>query len=229
MRRLLEFALKDKVRYLQRQGGIDQTLCLQYAPVDRAEQLRADFAFAVTWAVVAESGSVRDAEAFAALVAAARPKLLPLAADVLPVLGEILERYHELRRVLYGADLEALFPGAWADLDGQLGYLVYPGFLTEVPLARLRHYPRYLAAMQYRIERLEFDPAADASRQERVEGFWRDYLARVAALEDYPETLDGFHWLLEEYRVSLFHQQLGTAEKVSAKRLAAAWAEVPEP
>ncbi|MEM9301242.1 MAG: DUF3418 domain-containing protein, partial [Pseudomonadota bacterium] len=151
------------------------------------------------------------------------------ASETLPVLRETLERYQELRRQLYGADLQALFPGAWEDLDGQLGYLVYPGFLTEVPLARLRHYPRYLRAMQERIERLELDPAADAGRQDRVAGFWEGYLRRVAELEDYPAELDEFHWLLEEYRVSLFAQRLRTASKVSAKRLAAAWQAVPEP
>jgi ATP-dependent helicase HrpA len=36
--------------------------------------------------------------------------------------------------------------------------------------------------------------------------------------------MDRYRWLIEEFRVSIFAQPLGTAEKVSEKRLADAWA-----
>ena len=60
-----------------------------------------------------------------------------------------------------------------------------------------------------------------------VSGFWNRYLEHIHAGAEYGEELDRFRWLLEEYRVSVFAQQLGTAQKTSAKRLSEAWRKVP--
>ncbi|MDT8321481.1 MAG: DUF3418 domain-containing protein, partial [Xanthomonadales bacterium] len=63
----------------------------------------------------------------------------------------------------------------------------------------------------------------DAERQALVEPWWRRYLELLEIGRLYDADMDRFRWLLEEYRVSLFAQRLGTAGKVSAKRLASAW------
>ena len=227
LRRLLELNLKDKFRYLERHAGIDQEMCLHYTVVDTCEQLKRDFTFAVSMAVVHDYDQpVRDAAAFDALVEHARSALLPTAARYLPALKETLAQYFAVHRRVYARDFEQVFGWAAEDILSQLGYLVYPGFLIEVDLERLTHYPRYLEALTRRLERMEHDPGKDRQKQERVEGFWRDYLRQVEELEDYPPALDQFHWLIEEYRVSLFAQELGTRDKVSASRLKSAWAEV---
>jgi ATP-dependent helicase HrpA len=99
--------------------------------------------------------------------------------------------------------------------------LLEPGFLREWPAARLAHYPRYLRAMRLRAERLRLDPARDRQRLLQVVPYWREYLQRHTTGERSVE-LEALRWLVEEWRVSLFAQELKTAEPVSAKRLARA-------
>ncbi len=226
LRRLVALALKDKFRYLDRALPLDTELTLRYAPIDSPRALKRDLTFAISMtSVEAFVEPVRNAEAFQRLCEHVRGDLLERANALTETLRGVLAEYTEVRQRL--SEIETLHPLAHSDLSEQLGYLLYPGFLTEVPDARLAHYPRYLRAIYVRLERLEQDPARDLERQDRISGFWADYLERCAAADEYPVELDEFHWLLEEYRVSLFAQELKTAVPVSAKRLRAKWAKIP--
>ncbi len=106
-----------------------------------------------------------------------------------------------------------------ADAREHLDSLVHPGFLREVGFERLAHYPRYLEGLRLRIDRLKRDPAKDQVKLLEVLPFWRAWQRLSVARPDDREV-DSLHWLIEELRVSLFAQELKTAEPVSAKRLA---------
>jgi ATP-dependent helicase HrpA len=100
-------------------------------------------------------------------------------------------------------------------LEEDLARLVPPDFLKHTPHERLEHLPRYLKAMLQRGERAWLSPVKDAERA-RLLVVFRDWKSQV------PEAnFEAFRWLLEEYRVSVFAQELGTAQPVSAKRLEA--------
>ena len=114
-------------------------------------------------------------------------------------------------------------PAVFEDMSAQLHDLLYEGFMPDLELRRFRHYPRYLEAMRFRLEKLELDPARDARLMQQLAPWWRQYLEHIARGGIYDEALDDYRWLLEEYRVSLFAQHLGTAEKTSPKRLGEAW------
>lgn len=87
-------------------------------------------------------------------------------------------------------------------------------------MARLRHFPRYLAAIEYRLDKLRGNLARDRQNTEEVSRFEDRYLA----LGEAPgEEFDDYRWMLEEFRVSLFAQPLGTTQPVSAKRLERLW------
>jgi ATP-dependent helicase HrpA len=107
---------------------------------------------------------------------------------------------------------------AWAI---ELEALVHPRFLREMELARLRRYPVYLEALCRRIERARRDPARDAARARPVIAFIRRY----AALKAPGPHKRRLRWLLEEYKVQVFAQELGTGEKVSDKIIEAALAQ----
>ena len=84
------------------------------------------------------------------------------------------------------------------------------------------HIPRYLKALATRMERAKLNPVKDKERAALI----APYLARSKALRENPpksaearEQLDAFRWMVEEYKVSLFAQELGTAMPVSPKRL----------
>jgi ATP-dependent helicase HrpA len=111
---------------------------------------------------------------------------------------------------------------ALADMSDQRARLVYPGFVTDSGLRALRHYPRYFAAMNARLDRLPADLRRDAVLAAQVASVQVPYLNRVAALppgESAGEDLKAVRWLIEELRVSLWAQQLTTAQPVSVQRV----------
>ena len=129
----------------------------------------------------------------------------------------MLELFHGVTRSL--AALRGRFAAAEDDIGEQLGFLLYPGFLTEVTERTLRDYPRYLKAIAFRLERLDFDPRRDEARMQVVRRYWKAYLAATETEDIDADALDQLHWLIEEFRVSVFAQQLGTSGKISERLL----------
>ncbi len=112
------------------------------------------------------------------------------------------------------------------DVSRQLSHLVVPGCLRVYPRDRLTSLPRYLRAIQVRLERLPNGPQKDQSKADQVLPFWRDWLDKRADLlaRGVPEEeVDSFRWLIEELRVSVFAPELRAAVPVSAQRLAEMW------
>ena len=116
------------------------------------------------------------------------------------------------------------------EIRQQLRDLTSPGFLGLTTWKWLKHYPRYFNAMATRIEKLpSTPPTREQEAMDEIAVHWKRYESmRVnhlnQALID-PE-LKQFRWMVEEYRVSLFAQQLGTSLTVSSKRLEKQWKKV---
>jgi ATP-dependent helicase HrpA len=95
--------------------------------------------------------------------------------------------------------------------------------VADAGAERLRHLPRYLAALRSRQEKLSAGGVGrDRMLMDQVAPLQEAYLNRVGALPDgQPEPLPllRVRWMLEEYRVSLFAQQLGTPEPISDARI----------
>ena len=124
---------------------------------------------------------------------------------------------------------ERLSPATVAAVKNQLAWLVFPGFLRNVPLSRLRHYRRYLEGVRIRLERARLSPSTDAEREALVAPYWNRYRETVTAQKGprfNVEALADYRWMVEEFRVSVFAQELRTPTPISAKRLDAKWAEV---
>jgi ATP-dependent helicase HrpA len=170
--------------------------------------------------LVDQVGPVRDPEAFAALVERARAVLPDAAAGVLQQLIRVLAEWRTVEKSLSGRVEMAMLP-AMTDLRAQLARLVHPGFVAEAGSAALREYPRYLKAMVARVERLA-DQARDRELMDRVDVLQQAWQHRMDALaEGRPPGADlrRVRWMLEEYRVSLWAQHLGTAQPVSDARI----------
>lgn len=105
--------------------------------------------------------------------------------------------------------------------------MIYAGFWTTTPYAQIREMPRYLKAVLNRLEKSAQDPLRDLKQFKEIEPFRERYWKAVKAANGRiaPEQ-DVFRWQLEEFRVSLFAQQLKTPYPVSAKRLEEAWKQV---
>ncbi|MDF2491907.1 MAG: hypothetical protein K0Q58_485, partial [Microbacterium sp.] len=115
--------------------------------------------------------------------------------------------------------------GALGDVRGQLAGLVFPGFVSRIGLARLAHLPRYLQGAKERVDALSDQPGRDRARMtefERVAAVYAEAGGTIPLPADAAPSLVRARWLLEELRISLFAQRLGTAEPVSAQRVAKA-------
>ena len=217
--RLLRNALASDMKQARRRLPIANAMSLKYAPLGSVDGLREDLVEGGFVDVLATHDlNVRSAATFEALRIHAAREMFAAAVARLTLAEPIIEAQAELKPWLQ-PPLIGFARASYDDLGEQLDDLLAPGFLRELPTARLAHFPRYLKAMRLRAERLRQDPAKDQQRMLQVLPYWREYLNHRAEGE---AALDELRWLIEEWRVSLFAQELKTAEPVSAKRLAKA-------
>jgi ATP-dependent helicase HrpA len=114
------------------------------------------------------------------------------------------------------------------DVQRQLDQLIHPDFLQATPWLQLQQLPRFLQAIEQRMEKYGTQKARDQDATRELQALWQRYAERKAWCERHEradEALDEYRWLLEELRVSLFAQALGTRVPVSAKRLQKFWQE----
>ncbi|HKT30832.1 ATP-dependent RNA helicase HrpA [Dyella sp.] len=214
--RLLRHALASDVKQARRRLPISNPVSLKYTPLGNVDGLREDLVEGgFNDVLAAHDLNVRSAAAFERLHTHVARELFAAAVGRLKLAEPIIEAQADMKPWLQ-PPLIGFARASYDDLREQLDVLLAPGFLRELSTARLAHFPRYLKAMRLRAERLRQDPAKDQQRMLQVLPYWREYLKHRAAGD---EGLDELRWLIEEWRVSLFAQELKTAEPVSVKRL----------
>ena len=164
-----------------------------------------------------------DRESFDRLYEVVRAELIDTVFSVTAVVERILASTRRIEKQLKGTTSLALI-SALNDVKSQLEQLVYPGFVARTGYAQLSQLPRYLSAIEKRLERLPGNVQRDALNMAVVQRLEDDYDDAVSALlpgrKAGPE-LTQVRWMLEELRVSLFAVELGTAYSVSEKRIRA--------
>ena len=171
----------------------------------------------------------RSRAAFDELAAGAVEKIAVATQEITPLIPAIFEALHRAR-----LSVEGLTASRWSnpreDLIQQLDQMLKQSFLRDVPWFWLQQFPRYLNAVAYRIDKLTSGgEGRDQQNCEAVAECWDQYCGqyeRNLELDRLDPELDEYRWLLEEYRVSLFAQPLGTAVKVSPQRLEKQWKKV---
>ena len=183
---------------------------------------------AVARVFVAAAGAIRERSRFEAALVAGRSEFAGGLAAAVDGGLSILRAARAVRQLIDAPDLYAP-PESLADARRQLDGLVHHGFLAATAVEAFASLPRYLEALRVRLEKLRRGGANDARRlaeilplQQRFESKARNAAAR--GRRD-PE-LARHRWLLEEYRVSVFAQELGTAFSVSRKKLDEQWSRV---
>jgi ATP-dependent helicase HrpA len=138
---------------------------------------------------------------------------------------EILTLWHGLQKRFKGK-IDLAQAVALNDIKLQLSNLVYPGFVRETPMDWLNELPRYLRAVEQRFDKLGSQVQKDRVWSGELNGCWAQYQTRLSKHTKEGKRdpqLQQYRWMLEEYRVSLFAQQLGTKMPVSDKRVAKQW------
>ncbi|TVQ62545.1 MAG: ATP-dependent RNA helicase HrpA [Phycisphaerales bacterium] len=223
LRRLFYYQVRKEIDALvAHMPGVDK-LALRYAPLGSSASIRRTIAeLAVERAFLEGREPVRDGAAFERRLHEAYPDLSPHVHEVFRTVEGIVQELHKVTLALEGP-LPPPWAGSVADIRAQLAFLMPEGFLVRTPQAWLRHFPRYLKAVSSRLERLRRGGLAKDQKAMAELGLWVGHYAERArahalqSIED-PE-LDRMRWMLEELRVSLFAQDLGTAMPVSGKRM----------
>ena len=170
---------------------------------------------------------VRSAAAFETLVAKLRAKLVAEAVELWKRLQPALARLATVNKRL-SKNIGLDWMAAIDDIRDQLAHLVYAGFISNRPDPAhfARDLDRYLAAIEQRLDKLaRAGASSDKQRMREITPYWQAYkqlAERARSRGQRPEALRTLRWMVEEYRVQVFAQPLGTAMKVSAKRLDAA-------
>ncbi|MGC5165230.1 ATP-dependent RNA helicase HrpA [Luteimicrobium sp. DT211] len=201
-----------------------QALTLAASPYRNTEALVADVQLAAVTTLVPDAADVRDAAAYATVRDRLRAELED---EVFRVVGHVVAALTAARNLdgeIRAATSMALL-NTLTDLRDQMAGLVHDGFVSQTPPRRLPHLVRYVRAASYRLEKAQSSPHRDAElawRVHDVEQAHERALAAYAAGRPDPARaadLAEVRWLIEELRVSLFAQQLGTDGPVSEKRI----------
>ncbi|HPE58923.1 MAG TPA: ATP-dependent RNA helicase HrpA [Thiolinea sp.] len=223
--RLCLLELPQDVRDVPKHISGMQQLCLQYAATGKCEELKDSmvrYAFRQAFSAYLD---VRTQDGFRQALTAGRKAVFPQAQELGRVLKPALALYHDIRKQLKGR-LNPAWLEALNDINDQLGHLVFSGFLEPMEPDVLRHLPRYLKGIRRRLEKLAEAPAKDRALRVQVQPYWDRYKEKAAKAGGDAAALQEFRWLVEEFRISLFAQELGTVRPVSAKRLDTLWQSV---
>ena len=217
--RLVMLRLAEQHKYISRQFPGFKQFSLYYATRGPADELLNDLVAAVfRYTFVEDQPLVTTAAAFEARLAA-KVRLMEIMNQTGRLIADILKLANQLERDLARGE-NPLNKAARDDLRQQLAQLLAPGFIRRVPLRWLQQYPRFLRAMSYRLDKLQHNVTKDQQAMTEVQGYWQKL---TMAADPNSEDLQLFRWMIEEFRVSLFAQPLGTSVPVSAQRLDKVW------
>jgi ATP-dependent helicase HrpA len=229
VRRLLRLELKEQMKQLEKGLPGFQQAALQLRPVIPPDDLREDLLTSITdRAFIGEDPLPRSEKEFQAQKARARTRLPAVAEAACRMLAAVAAEYHATSQRLSSAGPAAARVAH--ELRAQLSRLVYKGFLFATPWEQLSHLPRYLKAMQLRLDKYAADPERDRRHAPAIAALWDRYQQRLEKNRNAgarEPKLEEFRWQIEELRVSLFAQELRTPYPVSIKRLEKFWTGLP--
>jgi ATP-dependent helicase HrpA len=223
-RRLLLLAVPSPSAYVLDHLTSAEKLALAASPYPSAKALVEDARVAVADAVIARTapdGVVRTRAGFDAVRDALSAVVVDELFQTVSLTAKILTTARDVERAVRGQNSLTLL-GALNDVKSQVAGLVFPGFISRTGTTRLAHFPRYLRGALDRVKALADNPGRDRQRMsefERAAAAFAEAGGVIPVPAGQAPALTRTRWLLEEYRVSLFAQQLGTAEAVSLQRI----------
>jgi len=222
LRRLLLLNVPSPIKYLHEKLPNKAKLGLYFTPFGRVLDLIDDcIACAVDKLIADFGGFVWDEAGFEKLRDFVRENLNEVTVDIAQKVEQILSLNHVLNQRLKGK-MDFTMAFAFSDIKAQLSGLIYPGFVQKSGYDRLPDLQRYLQAIDKRIDKLAQDVNRDRAamlRVEQVQQAYQQLLAKLPKSKPISDEVAEIRYMIEELRVSLFAQQLGTKYQVSDKRI----------
>lgn len=221
-RRLLLLNIPSPIKYLHEKLPNKAKLGLYFNPYGKVLDLIDDCISCGIDKLIAEHGGpVWQEDNFARLQELVRGELNETVVGVARQVEQILTTVFNINKRLKGR-VDMSLALALSDIKTQLGGLIYRGFVTNNGWKRLPDTLRYLQAIERRLEKLAIDPHRDRAqmlRVEQVQQAWQQWLNKLPPKRRQDDEVKEVRWMIEELRVSLFAQQLGTPYPISDKRI----------
>ena len=230
--RLARLSSLQQVKYLRKQllRGNESQLIL--VAVDKQRDLMVDDLIdaAFVEALALEECLPRAREPFEESLRSAQPALVERAQALEKRLLSALQTLGEVRRKMLLWDAQS-YSDTRADIEQQLLRLMPPAFMRDTPGEWLAQFPRYMNALQHRVERLSGQYPKDQQNLALLVEVQKPLFTLLNERHDallISAEAATYRWMLEEFRVSLFAQNLRTVRPVSAKRLQEQWQKVEQ-
>ncbi len=227
LRQLFMHSLAQAVKLLKSDLSKNLNLCVKFTSIGSCEHLKQQIIYRIIDQLFTQH--IPDSEKSFNRLLDNREQINDHASDFIRQLTEILDRHHQLQKKLKNPPLNWL--DAMSDIQDQLNHLMHKDFVLTTRLENFNDFPRYLKAIEKRLEKIQDNPDRDRKSRIDISKLWSEYKKRADQLRknnQHSEQLETYRWLLEEYRISLFAQEIKTRVPVSAKRLKKAWNEITD-
>lgn len=222
VRRLLLLNIPSPIKYLHEKLPNKSKLGLYFNPYGKVLELIDDcIACGVDQIISDFGGAVWNEEQFEKLKELARAELNDVVVNIAKQVEQILTAVFAINKRLKGR-VDFSMAIALSDIKIQMSNLVFKGFVTTHGWKRLPDILRYLNGIERRLEKLAIDPNRDRaqlSKVEHVQNMWQQWLVKLSPVQRNMPEVQEIRWMIEELRVSLFAQQLGTPYPISDKRI----------
>ena len=208
-------------------------MSLHYATLGSSDELRTELLELITDHAFFNNDNninIRTRENFNTQLALTERRWYDAVTNCCSLVRPILRNYHEID-ILLDQPYPPYCEDSLKDIELQLGHLLRKRFLITTPFLYLRQFPRYLTAITHRLQKLpRGNTDLDRKRTQEVARYWNAYLELEKYLKQNhqipTQPVIEFRYLIEEYRISLFAQHLGTTAPVSPKRLNQKWQQI---
>lgn len=220
---------RQQINYLSKNLLKGCDLAIKAAAIgDRQSLVAAIINASFQQSMFANETAVRERENFEQQYSEGMGKVIGIAQEYADIIQSHLPLLHQCRKQIRAINLAGVY--AKSDIEAQIDRLFSFRTLSVINREHILQYPRYIRALETRLEKLPMQISKDRQWLDEIQQFSQrleDYqsasLSRQLSVE-----LESYEWAIEEYRVSLFAQQLGTRMPISSKRLEKMWQKLHE-
>lgn len=221
--RLYYLAYIDYIKQQLKQDRSINQLCLLFSALGNCDNLKNHLANNLIKQTFTPEQICYQKSDFLQRCKNAEAKLQANLTETISVVHSALNAYLQIRKKLKSNVPFALI-NTHRHIQEQLKNMLYPDFISQTPIHWLRRFPRYIKAIENRLEKASRDPRRDDILQKEFDYVWLPFVEKQQATNEANKLAwVEYRWLLEELRLSLFAQELKTIQPVSVKRLEKIW------
>jgi ATP-dependent helicase HrpA len=214
--RLVAFEVRDSIKYLRKNLPDIEQSALMYVDMGSRQELTDDIIMASIFDCFLSDRLPEKKDEFDAVVRENKPDFISTANRMAELVHKILRLYREVRDRVQNSNMTQVHQD---DCREQCEYLVYEGFVRDIPPRILVRLPVYFQAMLKRLDKMEQDPRQADRALPVIRELWQQYMELEGRAEGAAEKLQQLRWMIEEFRISCFAQPMKTRGPVSENKI----------